>query len=124
MGFHFSPGAFKVKDANLEQTLERFEQYVEAMQMAFSVNRRVNPTTRDKVEFDNMEKKNIIQLEGGHDMMVLFKQVGKVRDEDTYEAAMDKIRKALKGRVNRTAAVVKLFTWMPQGEKTFDSRRS
>ena len=113
MGFHFHPGAFKVKDANSEQTLERFEQYVEAMRMAFSVNRRVNPTTRGKVEFDNMEKKNIIQLEGGHDMMVLFKQVGKVRDEDTYEAAMDKIRKALKGRVNRTAAVVKLFTWMP-----------
>ena len=54
-------------------------------------------------------------------MMVLFKQVGKVREEDTDEAAMEKIHKALKGRGDRTAAVFKLFTGMPQGEKTFDA---
>ena len=52
VGFQFSPGVFTVKDADPEQTLERFEEYVEAMQMAFSLNRRVNPTTGDKVEFD------------------------------------------------------------------------
>ena len=45
----------------------------------------------------------------------------KVTDEDTYEAAVGKIRKALRGRGNRTAAVFKLFTGMPQGQKTFDS---
>ena len=46
-----------------------------------------------------------------------------MKDEDSYEAAMEKIRKALKGRVNRTAAVFKLFTGMPQGEKIFNSER-
>ena len=120
-GFQFSPGVFTVKDADPEETLERFEQYVKAMQMAFGLNRRVDPTTGARVEFDDTDKKNIIQLEGGHDMMDLFEHVGKVKDEDKYEAAIEKIRKALRGRGNRTAAVFKLFTGMPQGQKTFDA---
>lgn len=43
VGFQFSLGVFTVKDAYPEQTLERFKEYVEAMQMAFSQSRRVNP---------------------------------------------------------------------------------
>ena len=73
------------------------------------------------MEFDNTDKKKIIKLEGGHDMVDLFKHVGKVNDENTYEAAMQKIRKALRGRGNRTAAVFKLFTGIPQGQKTLDA---
>ena len=116
--FQFSPGEFKVKEADLEQTLERFELYLEAMQKVFRLNRRVNPTTGAKVEFDNQDKKDIIQLEGGLDMVDLFKHVGKVLDGDTYDVVMEKIRQALKGRGNRTAAVFKLFTGMAQGERT------
>ena len=37
-GFQFSPGVFTVKDADPEETLERFEQYVKAMRMAFGLN--------------------------------------------------------------------------------------
>ena len=73
------------------------------------------------MEFDNTDKKKIIKLEGGHDMVDLFKHVGKVNDENTYEAAMQKIRKALRGRGNRTAAVCKLFTGIHQSQKTFDA---
>ena len=69
VGFQFSPGVFAVKDADPEQTLERFEEYVEAIEMAFSLNRRVDPKTGAKVEFDDTDKKNILKLEGGHDMM-------------------------------------------------------
>ena len=119
-GFQFSPGEFKVKDADPEQTLERFELYLEAIRKAFRLNRRVNPTTGLKVEFDDQDKKDIIKLEGGLDMVDLFKHVGKVQDEDTYDEAMEKIRKALKGRGNRAAAVFKLFTGMAQGGRTFD----
>ena len=119
-GFQFSPGDFKVKDADPEQTLESFERYLEAMQKAFRLNRRVNPTTGTKVEFDDQDKKDIIQLEGGHDMVDLFKHVGKVQEGDSYDEAMEKIRRALKGRGNRTAAVFKLFTGMAQGGRTFD----
>ena len=121
VGFQFSPGQFTVKDADPEQTLERFERYVKAMQMAFGLNRRINPTSGAKMEFDDKDKKDIIRLEGGRDMVDLFKHVGKVNDGDSYDAALEKIRKALKGRGNRTAAVFKLFTGMPQGEKTFDA---
>ena len=63
-GFQFSPGVFTVKDADPEQTLERFERYLEAMKKAFRLNRRVNPNTGEKVEFDDQDKKDIIQLEG------------------------------------------------------------
>ena len=73
------------------------------------------------MDFDDKDMKDIIRLEGGRDMVDLFEHVGKVKDEDTYQAALEKIRKALKGRGNRTAAVFKLFTGMPQGEKTFDA---
>ena len=64
-GFQFSPGVFTVKDADPEETLERFELYLEAMKKAFRLNRRVHPTTGAKVEFDDQDKKDIIQLEGG-----------------------------------------------------------
>ena len=74
--FQFSPGKFMVKDADPEQTLERFELYLESMRKAFRLNRRVDPTTGSKVEFDDQDKKDIIRLEGGHDMVDLFKHVG------------------------------------------------
>ena len=55
-GFQFSPGEFKVKDADPELTLETFELYLEAIQKAFRLNRRVNPTTGLIVEFDDQDK--------------------------------------------------------------------
>ena len=120
-GFQFSPGTFKTKDADPEGTLELFERYCESMTRAFRLNRRTDPTTGARVEFDDTDKKDIIQLEGGLDMQDLFKHVGKVLDADTYQQAIDKIVAALKKRGNRSAAVFKLFTRMNQGGKTFDS---
>ena len=119
-GFQFSPRVFTVKDADPEETLERFELYLESMLKAFRLNRRVDPTTGAKVNFDDQDKKDIIQLEGGPDMVDLFKHVGKVQEGDTYNEAMEKIRRALKGRGNRTAAVFKLFMGTAQGGRTFD----
>ena len=121
MGFQFSPGAFRTKDADPEGTLELFERYCESMTRAFRLNRRTDPTTGARVEFDDTDKKDIIQLEGGVDMQDLFKHVGKVLDEDTYQQAIVKITEALKKRGNRSAAVFKLFTRMNQGGKTFES---
>ena len=46
---------------------------------AFLFNYDASP----KVEFDDQNKKNIIQLEGGHNMVDLFRHVGKVQDEHT-----------------------------------------
>ena len=53
-------------------------------------------------------------------MVDLYKHGGKVQEGDTYDAAMKKIRRALKRRGNRTAAVFKLFTGMAQGGRTFE----
>ena len=105
VGFQFSPGQFTVKEADPEQTLERFELYLEAMQKVFRLNRRVNPTTGAKVEFDNQDKKDIIQLEGGLDMVDLFKHVGKVLDGDTYDVAMEKIRQAKSSKLQQRAII-------------------
>ena len=116
----FSPGGFKAKDADPEATLELFEKYVLSMERVFRLNRRTNPVTGVRVEFDDGEKKDIILLEGKTDMEDLFNHVGKVVSGDTYEEAVEKIRAALKGRGNRSAAVYKLFTKNLQGSKTFD----
>ena len=121
VGFQFSPGAFRTKDADPEGTLEMFEKYCESMTRAFRLNRRTDPTTGLRVEFDDTDKKDIIQLEGGGDMQDLFKHVGKVLDADTYQQAIGKIIAALKKRGNRSAAVFKLFTRMNQGGRTFES---
>ena len=120
-GFQFSPGAFRTKDADPEGTLELFERYCESMNRAFRLNRRTDPTTGARVEFDDTDKKDIIQLEGGVDMQDLFKHVGKILDGDTYQQAIKKITDALKKRGNRSAAVFKLFSRMKQEGKTFES---
>ena len=118
--FQFSPGQFRGKEADPEQTLERFERYLENMDRVFRINRPRRPNGT-RIEFDDGDKKDIIQIEGGSEMQDLFKHVGKVMESDTYDQAVEKIRNALKGRGNRTAAVHKLFSNMPQANQTFDA---
>ena len=62
-GFQFVMGAFKGKEADPEVTRERLDKYLENMDRIFSLNRRVNPQTGDKVEFDDQEKKSILCVE-------------------------------------------------------------
>ena len=47
-------------------------------------------------------------MEGGDKVANLFKYVGKVLPGDTYAAAVEKVKVALKKRGNRTSAVFKL----------------
>ena len=72
------PGAFRTKDVDPEGTLELFEKYCESMTRAFRLNWRTDLTTGNRVEFDDIDKKDIIQLEGSVDMQDLFKHVGSV----------------------------------------------
>ena len=82
------PGAFKRKDAEAEVTLKLFSDYLDTMEMVFRLSRRINPLTGEKIDFDDMEKKDMLQIEGGEDMKDLFKYVGRVEDADTYTAAV------------------------------------
>ena len=119
-GFQFSVGAFKGKEADPEVTRERLDKYLENMERIFLLNRRFNPVTGNKVDFDDEEKKNILCVEGGAEIQDLFKHEGKVLDGDTYAQAVQKVRTALKRRENRSVAVYRLFTALPQGKQTFD----
>ena len=115
-----SPGNFKAKDADPEATLERFNDYVEKMEMVFMLARRINPTTNAKVEFDDAEKKAMLKVEGGDDMMDLFRK-SKAVDGDNYAEAVARIKDSLTAKGNRTSAVFKLFNSNKQGSQSFDS---
>ena len=70
-----------------------------------------------KVDWNSEEKKDLLLVEGGDEINDLFKYVGKVLPEDTYQQAMDKVKAALKKRGNRTSAVFKLFNTHAQGSR-------
>ena len=116
-GFQFSPGLFKSKDADPEVTLERFEKYIENLTNAFRLNRRINPQTGGKVNFDNEEKVAILKLEGGACMQDLLKHTGKVEDIDTYNQALNKVRAGLKRQGNRTAQVFNYSQVCPRAHR-------
>ena len=88
--------------------------------MVFRLSRRVT-STGTKVDFDDSEKKDMIQIEGGEDMMQLFRFMGKVQEADSYQQAIGKIKTALKETGNRTSAVHRLYTAHSQGDQTFDN---
>ena len=95
--------------------------YCDTMERVFRLRRRIHPATGDKINFDDAEKKDLIIVEGGEDMQNLFKHVGKVLEEDTYEGAVTKIKEALRKRGTRTSAVFKLFNGYSQGSQSFES---
>ena len=119
-GYSVNPGPFKAVAADPEGTMERLEDYCRTMEMVFRLSRRVT-STGTKIDFDDSEKKDMIQIEGGEDMMQLFRFVGKVQDTDTYQQAITKIKTALKKTGNRTSAVHRLYTAHSQGDQTFDT---
>ena len=97
-----STGPFRARDADPEATLEQFDDYLETMVRVFRLSRRIHPTTGAKIEFEDVEKKDMLVVEGGQDMNDLFKYMGKVEAADTYKQAVTKIKDALKKRGNRT----------------------
>ena len=66
-------------------------------------------TTGAKIEFDDAKKKDMLIVEEGHAMNNLFKHVGKVDANNTYQQAVIKIRAALQTRGNHTSAAFNLF---------------
>ena len=85
------------------------------------ISRNYNPATGVKVYWTSDEKKAILQVEGGDEVGDLFKYVGKVLTQDTYDAAVEKIKAALKKRGNRTSSVFKLFNTHHQGSQSLDA---
>ena len=72
------------------------------------------------INFTDAKKKGIMKVKGGDDMLDLFKHTRKVNDKDTYDQMLKKIKLALQKLSNRTVAVCKLATQMPQVDQSFD----
>ena len=95
------------KDAGA--ALDSFDKYIKRANMIFDT---------EDIEEDK-KKKALLQLWGGDEMITFFEHEGKVTTEDTYAAAIDKIRNSLKGQINEVYPVFKLFCEMPQGQMPF-----
>ena len=78
-----SPGEFRGADADLEATLELFDDYLEKMEKVYRLSRTYNPVTGEKVDWTSEEKKDLLLVEGGNEVSDLFKYVGKVLPGDT-----------------------------------------
>ena len=63
--------------------------------------------------------KVFLKLIGGAEMKDLFEHVGKVEAEDTFEAAVEKIKNGIKSQTNQATARFKLFQQMPQSGAHF-----
>ena len=74
-GYAVNPGPFRAVPADPEGTLEKLEDYCRMMEMVFRLSRRVT-ATGNKIDFDDSEKKDMMQIEGGDDMMQLFRKGG------------------------------------------------
>ena len=115
-----SPGHFKATDADPEATLEKFTDYVDKTKLVFMISRRINTATNQKIEFDDAEKKAMLEIEGGQDMTELLKKC-KVEEGNTYVQTVEKVKTPLKGRGYCTSAVFKLFNNHQQGSHSMDS---
>ena len=87
-----TPAPYKVKKKDPEKMLGDFKVYI------VSVKNMINVTGKKDVTAD--VKKSLLMV-GGMDMATLFKHVGKVLEEDTYEPAVAKIEEAIKAMSNR-----------------------
>ena len=59
-----SLGPFKGKDAEPEETLERFNDYMKTMEMVFSLSKRINPATGSEIEWSDMQKRTYCKWKG------------------------------------------------------------
>ena len=54
-------------------------------------------------------------------MVTLFEHEGKVKPDDTFAQAINRIKEALPAQINDIYPVYKLFCEMPQGSQSFSS---
>ena len=109
---------FQSVDANPGATLQKFQDYIEQIELLFQLIFRsadgtsINPSDKDK--------KNMLLFKGGKEMKNLFQHVGKILDTDTYKQTTDKIIRGLRNRTNKVVQRNMLFANYPQGSKSFE----
>ena len=102
---------FMSVDANPGATLQKFDDYVEQIELLFQLTFRKS----DGTSFDpsDSDKKAMLLFKGGKDMKNLFHHVGKVLQTDTYTQAVNKIQEGLRGHTNKIMQRNMLLTNFP-----------
>ena len=99
------------KGPDLATTLDRFEKYVKRANLLFATA----ATTID----NDKKKLSFLQIWGGEEMITLLEQEGKVTSTDSFEAAVQKVKTALRKYFNDVCPIYKLFCETQQGQHTF-----
>ena len=84
---------FQSVDANPGATLQKFQDYIEQIELFFQLTFR--SSDGNSIDPSDKDKKAMLLFKGGKDMKNLFQHVGKVLESDTYQQATDKIVKGL-----------------------------
>ena len=105
-------------DADPSGTAHRFTKYVAKMELLFTLVFRKSDGSpyapADK------EKNAMMLFRGGEDMMNLYKHVGKVKDNDSFETAIKKAKDALSKHTNSVVQRNLLLSRFSQGSTSFE----
>ena len=109
---------FKSLDTDPGGTLKRFKEYVDQMKLLHQLLfRKADGTPYTPTD---AEKKALMLLKGGKDMKILYDHVGKVLENDSFDATVTKITDGLSSRTNQVVQRNALLTGFPQGSKSFE----
>ena len=116
------PSPFKIsKVGDPEQTLLDWQKYIKKFKRFLEVTNVDGTHTENHLNCQNCKMaKNILLMVGQDDLEMLWMHVGKVNDEDSFDAALRKVEEGITGQTNQAVSRHKLFTKMEQGDKDFE----
>ena len=115
------PVLFKPTDRDdPEQLLQDWVDYVEQFVLFLDATGADGVHTQGHNNCGACKKyKSMIRLIGGKEVELLFKHVGQIRTDDTWDQTLTKVKEGITKQTNQAVARHKLFTQLSQGEKTF-----
>ena len=96
------PAPFKItKVGDPEQTLLDWTKYIKTFRRFLRVSKVSGTHTEDHSSCEGCEtEKDVLLMVGQDDVEMLWKHVGKVADEDSFETALKKIEEGITGQTN------------------------
>ena len=94
--------------------VERFNKFLKAVPGATPQHTQLHADCEGCVR-----AKVMLELLGGKEVEYLYKHVGAVEEEDTWDETLEKITAGIKGQTNQAVARFKLFLQLPQGDRSF-----
>ena len=115
------PAPFKVKKkGDPEQLFQDFVEYMELFEQFITATNADGQHADDHVNSSACTKqKAMLILMGGKEVDTLFKHVGMVVKEDTFQQAIKKIKDGISKQTNQSMARFKLMREMAQNGKSF-----